>query len=113
MTKKELSMLQNYEWSVSRYGYRTIWQAYGNCSYNKEKAYCNIESEYQDDSALFGIPMDKEMFEFRKYGLTVVNTNSSFFTMAYMIDYIDTETGEIIKQVLVYHTYANRYIIEL
>ena len=115
MNKKELSMLKNYEYSLNKYGTRTIWDAYDRPSYNKKREYDKICAEFSSDRSFLDSvrPQETEFLVEYAHELTVVNTNSSFFTCAYMVDFINNPTGEIIKQVLVYHTYANRYIIEL
>lgn len=74
---------QGANWSYDHSRSTTIWEAYKNPSYAKEKAYCNIRAE---------------MEELGGHGLRITGAGSSFFSCAY-----------VLGDKLIYHTYANRY----
>jgi len=70
-------------WSYNRTNITTIWDAYKNPSYAKEKAYCNIRSE---------------MEELGGHDLRITGANCMHFSCAY-----------VLGDKLIYHTYAHRY----
>ncbi len=79
ITKK--AKIANFEYDHSNI--RTIWEAYSNPSYAKEKAYCAIRNE---------------MDELGGHGFKITAAGCQFFSCAY-----------VLGDKLIYHTYANRY----
>lgn len=91
MTKKEMSMVRNYEWAKAR-GKSSVLSAYGKPSKAKIAAEKSILAE---------------METLNGYGYYICGAGSQFFSCGYC--YRDGEGNEY----LVYHTYANRFEIKL
>lgn len=91
-TKRAQSLIWSYEHSK----YETLDEAYKSCSQEKKVAYWNIV---------------REMKQFDGYGLRITGKSCNFFSCAYLVHGVSQETGECGYEVLVYHTYANTYIM--
>lgn len=91
LTQKQQQMINNYEYSIMRYGYRGLCDCYKNCSWAKQHAE-NI--------------ILKEMCNNNGYEYTIIGFNSCTFSCAYKY----RKNG---IEYLVYHTHANKYEIEI
>lgn len=90
MTKKEQNMVDNYNYSVNRYGIRDLADVYKSCSVFKLRAWAQIKAECEQNNGSC---------------LTVVSYNCNFFTAAYFVDIDDA------KSILHYHTPYHHYEI--
>lgn len=91
--KRIESIINNYNYSRTKYGYRNIWQAYKTCSYAKEKAYHYCE---------------ELCYAFDGYGLTVVSTNCFKFTVSF--EFLHPVNGNVC---LAYITDNGDYYVEV
>lgn len=91
-SKKAQELIYSYEHAK----YETLDDAYKSCSEEKKEAYWKIVHE---------------MRKFGGYGMRITGKASYFFSCAYIAPCVDKETGEITCEMLVYHTYANTYIM--
>lgn len=86
MNKKMQGYFDHYLWSIGKYGIRDLDDAYGRYSSAKRYAYDNIRNERPN---------------IRKMKMTVVGTNSCFFSVGYVYQLDGT-------YFFVYHTKSNR-----
>lgn len=94
--KRNSKKAQSLIWSYDHAKYQSLDEAYKSCSVAKRTAYFEIV---------------REMNQFDGYGLRITGKSSNFFSCAYLVHGVNQETGEYGYEVLVYHTYANTYIM--
>lgn len=91
--KRIESIINKYNYSRNKYGYRNIWQAYNKPSYAKVEAYCYCQ---------------ELCYNFDGYGLTVVSTNSDMFTVSF--EFLHPVNGNVC---LAYITRYGDYYVEV